>query len=55
MQALDVGEMSHVVVRRDSSSSSLSPGWHLQRLEVEHLRTGQLLPFTANRSVVLSL
>lgn len=43
----DVGEMNHVVVGHDGSG--LGPAWHLAELEVQHMGTGQLLKFTANR------
>lgn len=44
---VDVGSMSQIVIGHDGSG--LSPAWYLERVEVEHMGTGQVLVFTASR------
>eukprot|EP00879_Flechtneria_rotunda_P027645 GHRR01029623.1.p1 GENE.GHRR01029623.1~~GHRR01029623.1.p1 ORF type:complete len:431 (+),score=171.03 GHRR01029623.1:92-1294(+) len=47
VSGLDVGQMSHVMVGHDASG--MATGWYLAELEVEHMPTGQVLRFKANR------
>lgn len=43
----DVGVMSHILIGHDGSGTG--PAWYLAEVEVEHMATGQVLHFHANR------
>lgn len=47
ISAFDVGEMTHVVIALDNTG--LLASWFLERLEVEHLGTGQLMCFKVGK------